>query len=176
MSLVRLNSLLTIESFWPSLLPCFELILHYIQFTAPTVITFPSDPVNLTVAEGNQTTLTCTARGVPAPEFMWYRESELINGSDTRLQISSSEIVNTTTGFIYVTSKLNITVANRSDSGVFSCVAVNIVVGVLSSDSLTYNVTVNCKSLHSLTCLSKHHHTTLTLNIASFQFHLRLFH
>ena len=114
-------------------------------FAALVIITFPSDSINVTVTEGNQTTLTCTARGVPAPEFMWYRESELINGSDTRLQISSSEIVNTTTGFIYVTSKLNITVIDRSDSGVFRCVATNVILGELLNDSQSYTMTVNCK-------------------------------
>ena len=108
------------------------------------------------MTEGNQTTLTCTARGVPAPEFMWYRGSELIDGLDTRLQTSSSEIVNATTGFIYVTSKLNITVVNKSDSGVVRCVATNVVLGVLSSDAQIYSVTVNCKlrlPLHSLKCI-----------------------
>ena len=99
----------------------------------------------MTETEGNQTTLTCTARGVPAPTFMWYRESELINSSDTRLKISSSEVVNNTTGFIYVTSQLNITLVNRSDAGMFRCDASNVIVGDLFDDSQTYQVTVNCK-------------------------------
>ena len=71
-----------------------------------TVDILSDDPVNLTVTEGDQTTLTCTARGVPAPEVMWYRGSELINGSDTRLQVNSSDpILNATTDIYYKKSK-----------------------------------------------------------------------
>ena len=127
-------------------------ILFYVNYynivimslPASAVIIFPSGPINLSVTEGNQTTLTCTARGVPAPEFMWYRGSELINGSDTRLEISSNQMLNDTTGFIYVTSELNVMVLNRTDDGVFRCEATNNAL-VLMSDSQTYQITVNCK-------------------------------
>ena len=120
---------------------------YIFAITAAADITFPSDPINLTVTEGNQTTLTCTARGVPAPEFMWYRGSELINeGLNTRFQILSSEgQLNNTTGFIYVTSELNISIVNRTDSNAFRCTAANTVIGGSRIDSQTYHVTVNCE-------------------------------
>ena len=116
--------------------------------TAATDITFPDALANLTVIEGDQTTLTCTALGVPAPEFMWYRGSELINGLDTRLQVSSSDpMINVTTGFVYTTSELTLTMVNKNDSGVFRCEATNILLGVSMNDSQTYKITFNCKLL-----------------------------
>ena len=114
---------------------------------AATDVIFPSNPVNLTVTEGNHTTLTCTARGVPAPEFTWYRRSDLTNGLDTRLQVTSIQMLNDTTGFIYVISALTLMVVNRTDSGVFRCEAVNIVLAESTSDSRSYGITVNCKLL-----------------------------
>ena len=98
------------------------------------------------MTEGDQTTLTCTARGVPAPEFMWYRGSELINGSDTRLELLSSQLLNSTTGFVYVTSQLNIIVVDRSDTGMFRCEARNVILGLSLDDSQIYQVRVNCES------------------------------
>ena len=120
------------------------MIMHL--YVAATVITFPNASVPLTVTEGDQTILTCTARGVPAPEFTWYRGSELISGSDTRLQVSSgTPMSNTTTGYIFVTSELSISAVNRTDTGVFRCETTNIVLGEATTDSQTYSVTVNCK-------------------------------
>ena len=114
--------------------------------TAAADITLPSDLINKTLTEGGQANLTCIARGVPAPEVMWYRGGELINGSDTRILVTSSDQVhNTTTGYIFVTSELTITVVNRNDTGVFRCETTNIVLGEATNDSLTYSVTVNCK-------------------------------
>ena len=124
----------------------YKLKLHMYKFTiAPAVLIFPNAPVALTVTEGDQTILTCTARGVPAPEFMWYRGSELINGLDTRLQVLSSHLLNYTTGFIYITSLLNVTVVDRNDTSVFRCDASNILLGVSLDVSQSYNVTVYCK-------------------------------
>ena len=113
-----------------------------------TVDIFSDDPVNLSVTEGDQTTLTCTARGVPASEFTWYRGSELINGSDTRLQVNSSDpILNATTDIYYSISELTLTMVNKNDSGVFRCEATNILLGVSSDDSQTYYITVKRKFL-----------------------------
>ena len=113
--------------------------------TAPANNIFPTDLVDLIVSEGNQTTLTCTARGSPAPVFIWYRGSEVVDIADGRLQISSTEMSNVTTGFIDVTSLLNITQVDRTDFGVFRCEASNTILGVPSNDSQSYNLTVNCK-------------------------------
>ena len=119
-------------------------------FAATADIILPSDPVNLTVTEGDQTILTCTAHGVPAPEFMWYRGSELINGLDTSLQVISNDPThNTSTDVYHVTSELTLTMVNKNDSGVFRCEVTNILLGVSSNDSQTYYITVNCK-FHSL--------------------------
>ena len=110
-------------------------------FAAPADIVYPSSAIELFILEGDQMTLTCTARGFPAPEFTWYKASDLINGSDTRFQISSSEI-NVYTGHIQVTSSLNITIVDRTDFDTFRCVASNIVLGSLSNDSEMYDITV----------------------------------
>ena len=98
------------------------------------------------MTEGNQTILTCTARGVPAPEFMWYRGSELINSSETRLQVTTSQVSNDTTGFIYVTSHLNISMVDRTDTILLRCEATNIVWADLSSrNSQSFCLTVLCE-------------------------------
>ncbi len=116
--------------------------------TAPANIIFPADLVDLIVPEGNQTTLICTARGSPAPVFVWYMGSEVVDIADARLLISTMEMLNVTTGFIDVTSLLNITQVDRADSGVFRCEASNTIQGALSTDSQSYNLTVNCKLLN----------------------------
>ena len=113
--------------------------------TAPANIIFPTDSVDLLVSEGNQTTLTCTARGSPAPVFVWYKGSEVVDTGDARLQISTMEMLNVTTGFIDVTSLLSITQVDRTDVGVFKCEASNTILGAPSTDSQSYNLTVNCK-------------------------------
>ena len=113
--------------------------------TADVTITFPTLQPNLTVTEGDHTTLTCIARGVPAPEVMWYRGSEVINGSDSRTEVSSRQWQSITTGFVTVTSEFNITVLSRTDSGMFRCEATNIVLGVLSSDTQSFQVLVSCE-------------------------------
>ena len=130
---------------------------NFCVLTAATAEIFlPSDLVNLSIPEGDQTTLTCTARGVPAPQFMWYRGSELINGSDTRLQVNSSDpILNATTDIYYSTSELTLTVVNKNDSGVFRCEATNILLGVSSNDFQSYYITVNCE-LFRLICHKTH--------------------
>ena len=119
--------------------------LPHCYYTAPANIIFPADLVDLLLFEGNQTTLTCTARGSPAPVFVWYRGSEVVDIADARLQISTTEVLNVTTGFIDVTSLLNITQVDRADSGVFRCEASNTILGAPSNDSQSYNLTVNCK-------------------------------
>ena len=113
--------------------------------TAAADIIFPSDPMNETVTEGSQVNLTCIARGVPPPKVLWYKGSELISDSDTRLQASDSQMFNSSTGFIYVVSQLSISIVNRNDNTVFRCVAANTVPRASSNDSQTYSLIVYCK-------------------------------
>ncbi len=74
--------------------------------------------------------------------------SEVVDIADARLLISAMETSNVTTGFIDVTSLLNITQVDRVDSGVFICEASNTILGAPSTDSQSYNLTVNCKLLN----------------------------
>ncbi len=74
--------------------------------------------------------------------------SEVVDIADARLQISAMEMSNVSTGFIDVTSLLNITQVDRVDSGVFRCEASNTILGAPSTDSQSYNLTVNCKLLN----------------------------
>ena len=80
--------------------------------------------------------------------FVWYRGSEVVDIADARLQISTMEMSNVTTGFIYVTSLLNITQVDRTDFGMFRCEASNTILGAPSNDTQSYNLTVNCKLLN----------------------------
>ena len=106
--------------------------------------------VDLIVPEGNPTTLTCTARGSPVPVFVWFRGNKVVDIADARLLISAMEMSSVSTGFIDVTSLLNITQVDRVDSGVFICEASNTILGALSTDSQSYNLTVNCKLMNGV--------------------------
>ena len=77
--------------------------------------------------------------------FTWYRGSEVIDNTDTKLQISNSNTIDEATRFIDVTSTLTITVVERTDFTVFTCEAANTVLGAVANDSQEFDLIVNCE-------------------------------
>ena len=94
---------------------------------------------NITVREGNATTITCEAFGYPPPTVVWTRSNA--NLSD-RLSVSDSISVPTRYGNVTrVNVNLTITNAFRRDTGGYTCSANNII-GI---DSKNVTITVQCK-------------------------------
>lgn len=81
-----------------------------ISVVAPSV----SLPATLNVTQGATIFLDCQAFGVPMPTVVWYKNDILlVDSEDDRLTINEDSLI--------------ITDAYTTDSGVYSCTAVNIV-------------------------------------------------
>ena len=97
--------------------------------------------MDMTVVEGRDTVLTCIARGFPSPMISWYRGS-----GAARIELSGTvEPVTVMDGFFVVSSRLPISLVNRQDTDVYSCVAVNDVFGSTWTEIRNIHLTVNCK-------------------------------
>ncbi len=82
-------------------------------------------PLSINATQGATITLDCDATGVPAPDIVWYKDGVLLLESD-RLSISHDLVT--------------IDNAFTTDSGIYSCVAVNVV------DSVTADVVLDVRS------------------------------
>ena len=113
---------------------------------APPTITDPHGDV--TVDEGDVINVKCTARGFPAPSFVWLQgTTELMDGLP-RITIVTPPFDTDVEGFRVVTSTLEISSTNRSDAGSYACVASNNEPGVLNGeDRSNFTITVNCESV-----------------------------
>ena len=95
----------------------------------------------MTVVEGRAAVLTCVARGFPSSTISWYHGS-----GAARNELSGTvEPVTMMDGFFVVSSRLPISPVNRQDSDVYSCVAVNDVLGSTWTEIRNIYLTVNCK-------------------------------
>ena len=92
--------------------------------------------------------LTCTARGFPAVDIMWwYQSTTQLMDSDPGLSIQSMT-VESNDGFLDTTSTLTIPSVGRTDAGYYTCVASNTVFGSPVQDLQQFMLTVNyCKCL-----------------------------
>ena len=114
---------------------------------APAMINDPGMDSSVSVNETADISLSCTARGVPAPTITWSRDVVNLSGTENRITISSPmESTDNSTGFIDVTSTLTVTNSMRSDANNYTCVAFNTVQGSTQQDQGTFTLTVNCKS------------------------------
>ena len=113
---------------------------------APPTITDPHGDV--TVDEGDVINVKCTARGFPAPSFVWLQgTTELMDGLP-RITIVTPTFDTDVEGYRVVTSTLEISSANRSDAGSYACVASNNEPGVINGeDRSNFTITVNCESV-----------------------------
>ena len=125
--------------------------LTSVPSSAPPTITDPQ--VDMTVNEGDMISLRCTARGFPAPSFVWLQGTTELMDGDPRITIVTRALNTDVEGFRVVTSTLEISAANRSDAGSYACVASNNEPGVLNGeDRDIFTITVNCESVKY--CLS----------------------
>ena len=108
------------------------------------MITFPTENIFVSVTESNDTNLMCSASGFPAPEFSWFRGNELANGSNVMIT-PSQVLLNPTSGLYEVISELSISMTDRTDAGMYRCVATNIILGATVEDSRVLDLTVNCE-------------------------------
>ena len=97
------------------------------------------------MTENDDTSFMCSARGFPAPNFTWYSGRDLVDGTATILTITLNQVVNIATGLYEVTTELNISMTDRTDAGMYRCVASNIVLGETVEDSRYFDLTVNCE-------------------------------
>ena len=111
---------------------------------APPVITFPTENIFVSVTESNDTSLMCSASGSPIPDISWFRGNELANGSNVMIT-PSQVLLNPTSGLYEVTSELSVSMTDRTDAGMYRCVATNIILGATVEDSRVLNLTVNCE-------------------------------
>ena len=94
---------------------------------------------NITVREGNTTTITCEAFGYPPPTVVRIRSNA--NLSD-RVSVSDSVSAPTRYGNVTrVNVNLTITNASREDTGHYKCSANN----SIGSDNKNVTITVQCK-------------------------------
>ena len=121
--------------------------------SAPTTITDPQ--VDVTVNESAMISLRCTARGFPAPSFVWLQGTTALMDGDPRITIVTPGFDIDSEGFRVVRSTLEISAANRSDAGSYACVAFNNEPGVFNGEdrgNFKITVMINCESVKY--CLS----------------------
>ena len=112
---------------------------------APSTITFPVENIDVTVLEERDNlVLNCTASGLPAPTIQWYRGTRLLTEAEDRTTIAPGTPSMDADGLYIVVSTLTISPSGRDDSDTYSCIATNTVLGATRTDTVDFNVTVNC--------------------------------
>ena len=116
--------------------------------SAAVKVTNPTNDQQVMRDEGNLIILNCTARGVTTPSIVWSRGSDPIM-EDSRITITSSLLPDDGDGYSYVTSMLIILNSRQSDTGTYSCNAVNTVsMGTTNrteQDSRSFILIIFCK-------------------------------
>ena len=109
-------------------------------------ITIPVEGQEFIFSEGSDGSITCTATGYPPPVVTWrYSNGSIV--SNMRL-VSGSEVMSST-GVGNVTSvsaEFMITRAMREDTGIFLCLASNIL--SFNNTDITVTITIQCKYMH----------------------------
>jgi len=99
---------------------------------APTIIT-PLDGQLLSIMEGKDGSITCTAAGFPMPTVSWqYSNGSSLNNG--RLVTSSPVVTTTGVGNVTMVSvELTATQIRRQDAGMYSCSVVNIISSTIAT-------------------------------------------
>ena len=117
----------------------------FMVLVAP-IITTPHEEQLLSITEGKNGSITCTAAGFPVPTVLWQHSngSSLNNG---RLVSGSPVITSTGIGNITrVSVELIVTQIRRQDAGMYRCSVANII------NSANTNITVDVKSKSLVWC------------------------
>ena len=77
------------------------------------------------VNEMNAVTFECTSVGIPLPTILWFKESSLLNDSDSRVSIGDSDSQLLTSLLYQVTQNLTIYNSSSADIGNYMCFAEN---------------------------------------------------
>ena len=81
-----------------------------------------NNPQTKNVTTGQSFTLTCTATGDPVPNIEWRQ-----NGTFYTIRDSSVIIITSTDELRSISSVITVTNATSSDTGLYQCVATNVV-------------------------------------------------
>ncbi len=151
-------------------------MLYVINTLASVEITDPSEDTVRTVDEGDVVTFTCTARGVPPPSITWYLEGEQVMNTSRVMVVPLSEVSVDEEGYSSVTSMIIVSTILRSDTGIGSCIANNIVtmgtMDMRTKATRLVNITVQCKRAppysRTKTPFQSHHfYLSLSLSFSS---------
>ena len=85
--------------------------------------------------EGDTSSFTCQANGIPIPIIVWYYNGVPVNETNVMKYTVSVVLLNTTT----ISSTLTIMNVQLSDVGTYTCNATNVVSSDTSSGVLTVN-------------------------------------
>lgn len=93
-------------------------------FVIPLVpVEIVKNPVNVTHFAGGTVSLSCSARGFPAPLFVWYKNGEQVLENE-RVNISNTTLVETPNEILTQTT-LSLVNLNQSDDADYYCKAHN---------------------------------------------------
>ncbi len=96
--------------------------MTYFVYTEIPVVIEPSDMQQFIVNEQSELTITCTASGSPAPDIVFYNNSQMI--SNERVTLGTvSYVLNSTTNLYMASRNLTLTNAMDRDSGSLVCSA-----------------------------------------------------
>ena len=109
----------------------YEYVIVFIT-VGPVILTSPQTQ---NVIAGQSFTLTCNATGNPVPYIEW-----TLNRASNGIRNSSETTIKVIEGLSSNTSVLEFSNAMINDTGIYQCIATNIV----SNDTQDANVTVQC--------------------------------
>ena len=100
-----------------------------------------TSPETQNVTAGQSFTLICNATGYPVPSIEW-----TLNGTSYMISNSTITTITLTGGLRSNTSNITVTDAMTNDTGIYECVATNVV------NTVTQDATVTVQSQFSLLC------------------------
>ena len=112
------------------MLNCVNMLLCMFITVAPVIVTGPQTQ---NVTAGKSFLLTCNATGYPVPSIEW-----TLNGTSHVIRNSSVATIIPTEGLQSNTSILVVSDAMVNDTGIYQCIATNVV----NNDTQDANVTV----------------------------------
>ena len=114
--------------FYPVLIYLYEGVVVFTA-VAPVIVTGPQTQ---NVTAGEQFMLTCNTTGYPAPSIEW-----TLNGTSYIIRNPSVTTITLTEGLQFTNSVITVTNAMTNDTGLYECVATNVVDTDMQSATVT---------------------------------------